>query len=81
MTGYSFEYILDNLSLLQLMMIYEYGLEFEETKSVILVNKLAECFFGVKSKKTKSTDINEKPDLKKFRAFYGDKIKTNRKEK
>jgi hypothetical protein len=48
-------------------------------KSIILVNKIAECFFGAKGKKSK--DIGDKPDLKKFNILYGNKIKTpNKKE-
>ncbi len=74
MTGYSFDYILDNLSLVQLMMIYEYGLEFEETKSIILLNKYGEALSG------KKKVTSDKPDLKKFYSLYGDKIKTNRKK-
>jgi len=74
MTGYSLSYILDSLSLDQLMLIYRYGLEFEETKSIILLNKYAEALSG----KKKST--SDKPDLKKFSAIYGNRIKTNKKE-
>ena len=70
MTGYSLEYILDSLSLLQVMMIYRYGLDFEETKSIILLNKYAEALSG------KKKVISDKPDLKKFHALYGNRIKT-----
>ncbi len=57
-------------------MLYNYSFELEETKSIILVNKIAEAFFG--AKKRKSAD---KPDIKKFYALYGNKIKTPKDKK
>jgi len=61
-------------------MVHEYGINFEETKSIILINKIAEAFFGVKPKK-KKVDIGDKPDIKKFKRIYGNIIKTPDKEK
>ena len=46
MTGYSLDYILDCLSLEQLVMLYDYGIEFENTKAVMLVNTIAEALSG-----------------------------------
>ena len=57
-------------------MIYDYGIKFEETKSIILLNQYARALSG----KTKNKGISDKPDMKKFRAIYGSKIKTNKKE-
>lgn len=74
MTGYSLSTVLDNLSLQQVMMIYRYGLEFEETKSTILINTYATALSG------KKKAIGDKPDLKKFSILYGSKIKTKKKE-
>lgn len=75
MTGYSLSYILDSLSLDTVMMIHRYGLEYEETKAIILLNKYAEALSG------KKRVTGDKPDLKKFSILYGDRIKTpNKKE-
>ncbi len=83
MTGYSLDYILDSLSLEQLVMLYDYGIEFENTKAGMLVNTIAEALSG-KHKKPSKNDadhIPEKPNLKKFRKLYGDKIKRPNKDK
>jgi hypothetical protein len=72
MTGYCLEYILDSLSLDQVIMLHNYSFGWQETKSIILVNKIAECFFGVKGRKS----MSDKPDLKKFYLKYGAIIKT-----
>jgi hypothetical protein len=73
MTGYSLEYILDSLTLEQVLMLYDYGMEFEEIKSTILINILGHAMSGKKKSKVKTGD---KPDIKKFKALYGNKIKT-----
>jgi len=57
------------------MLIHRYGINFEETKSIILVNKAIEAITGKKSKKS-IEDIPDKPDIAKFRRVYGNKIKT-----
>jgi len=57
------------------MMIYDYGFDFEEQKSIILVNKIVEAITGKKSKKSNKEE-SEKPDIAKFMRLYGDKIKT-----
>lgn len=80
MTGYSLEYVLDELSIDQLVMLYDYGMEFEEIKSVILINKYAEALSG-KKKPVRRTNIPDKPDIKKFKALYGKKIKTPKDKK
>lgn len=74
MTGYSLPQILDDLSLDTVMMIYRYGLEYEETKSIILLNQYAMALSG------KKKVTSDKPDLKRFNILYGNKIKTNKKE-
>lgn len=79
MTGWKIDYILDSTTLLQLIMIHSYGMEFEETKAIILLNKVLEIITGKKSK-TKE-EISDKPDIAKFKKIYGNKIKTpNKKE-
>ena len=46
-------------------MLYDYSYEWEETKSIILVNKIAKCFFGAKDKKKpKPRDKEESKFLK-----------------
>ena len=54
------------------MMIYKFGLEFEETKAIIILNQYAMALSG----KTKNKEIGDKPDLKRFNILYGNKIKT-----
>jgi len=70
MTGWEIDYILDEITLDELVLIYKYGIEFEKTKSIILLNTFAEALTG------KKKEIGDKPDLKKFYKLYGDKIKT-----
>ncbi len=72
MTGWGIDYILDEITLDELVLIYKYGIEFEKTKSIILLNTFAEALTG----KGKKKEIGDKPDLKKFYKLYGDKIKT-----
>ena len=64
-------------------MFYEYGYEFEETKSIILINKLIEALTGKKpkTKKTKSKrrTMSDKPDIAKFEKLYGKIIKRPKK--
>lgn len=54
-------------------MIHRYGMEFEETKVIIFLNKVLEAMTGKKSRKE---DIPDKPDIGKFRRIYGNFIKT-----
>jgi hypothetical protein len=76
MTGWTLNYILDDITLDFLMLVYNYGIKFEETKSIIFLNKYAEAISG------KKKQISDKPDIKKFKRIYGNKIKTpNKKEK
>lgn len=59
-------------------MFYEYGYEFEETKSAILINKLVEALTG-KKPKSKRRIISGKPDIAKFEKLYGKTIKRPKK--
>ena len=72
------DFLLDHMSIDQILMYYDYGLEYEENKANILVNRLAVGFFGVEEKpkkKKQETDYDETPDRKAFYEKYGDKIK------
>ena len=62
-------------------MYYDYGIEHEENKANILVNRLAVGFFGVKEepKKKQVIDYDETPDRKAFYEKYGDMIKRPKK--
>ena len=76
MYGYSLAYILDSLTLEQVVMLYDYGIEFEELKASILINKLAELLVGKKSKdKSKKDNGEDKPDKAEFYRRYGKRIK------
>ena len=74
MTGYSLEYILDSLFLDQLMMIHSRGIEFEETKSIILLNKVVEIITGKKSKSKIPID-KPPPKYAELERMFGDKVK------
>ena len=59
-------------------MLYDYGIEFEELKAAILINKLAELLVGEKSKskpKPKDSTGDDKPDRAEFYRRYGKNIK------
>ena len=80
--GYSLPYILDNLTLEQVVMLYDYGIEFEELKASILISKLSELLIGKKSKTKPKEDIrDDKPDKAEFYRRYGKRIKKIEKEK
>jgi hypothetical protein len=74
MTGYQLGYILDHLSIDQLVMLYDYGMEFEEIKATIFLNKYGEALSGKRKRPAKSR-TGSKPYIKKFDALYGNKIK------
>ena len=75
MYGYKLSYILDHLSLEQVIMLYDYGIEFEELKAAILINKLAELLVGKKTKpKPKDSSASDKPDKAEFYRRYGKNI-------
>ncbi|MBS4191742.1 hypothetical protein KHA94_16250 [Bacillus sp. FJAT-49705] len=70
------EYMLKHMSIEQIFMYYDYGVEFEENKANILVNRIAVGFFGVKEEpKKQKRDYNDTPDKTSFYERYGDKIK------
>ena len=76
MYGYNLSYILDCLSLEQVVMLYDYGIEFEELKAAILINKLAELLVGKKTKpKPEDSTGDDKPDKAEFYRRYGKNIK------
>jgi len=60
------------------MMLYNYSLGYEENKSIILVNKIAECFFGAKGKKSKPKIPIDKtpPKFAELQKMFGDKVQT-----
>ena len=63
-------------------MLYDYGIEFEELKAGILINRLAELLVGKKSKpKSKDSSGEDKPDKAEFYRRYGDRIKKVKKTK
>jgi len=81
MYGYELPYILDHLTLEQTVMLYDYGIEFEELKASILISKLSELLVGKKSKTKPKEDIgDDKPDKVEFYRRYGKRIKKIKKE-
>jgi hypothetical protein len=81
MYGYELPYILDHLTLEQVVMLYDYGIEFEELKAGILIGKLSELLVGNKSKSKVKDQSNDKPDKAEFYRRYGKRIKKIEKEK
>ncbi|WP_151534360.1 hypothetical protein [Cytobacillus depressus] len=70
------DYMLDYMSLDQIFMYYDFGLEHEENKSIILVNRIAVGLFGVEEEpKKQKKDYNDTPDREAFYKYYGDRIK------
>jgi len=67
------DYLLDNMSIPQIMMYYEYGMEHEKNKATILTNQIAVGLFG--AEEPKKRDYNPKPDKKAFYDRYGNVIK------
>ena len=79
--GYSLPYILDNLTLEQVVMLYDYGIEFEELKAGILIGKLSELLVGKKSKSKVKDQSDDKPDKAEFYRRYGKNIKKIKRKK
>jgi hypothetical protein len=74
MTGYGLEYILDSLTLDVVMMIYDYGIGFEKTKSIILLNTYAEAVSGKYSKP--KIDVDKlPPKYDQLKSMFGDRVK------
>ena len=70
------DYLLNHMSLEQVLMYYDYGVEFEENKSNILVSRIAVGLFGAKEPpKKKEKDCTDTPDKEAFYKHYGDRIK------
>lgn len=79
------DYMLDCMTLLEIINYYENGIKHEETKSKILVSVLAEAMNATEHKKTSSPppqgkriyreDPDQTPDRAALHALYGDKIK------
>ena len=72
MYGCTLDHLLWQLSLDQVLMLYDYGMEFEKTRSIILTNTLAEALSG--SKPLKNTK-DDKPDKVQFYKRFGDRIR------
>lgn len=66
------EYLLDHMSIPQIMMYYEYGMEHEKNRATILTNQIAVGLFGAEEPKPR--DYNPEPDKKAFYKKYGDRI-------
>lgn len=70
------DYMLKHMSIEQIFMYYDYGIEFEKNKATILTNRIAVGLFGAEeTEKPKPRDYNPNPDKKAFYERYGDKIK------
>ena len=77
------DYMLDCMTLLEIINYYENGIKFEETKSRILVGILAQAMGGhetetkaVQGKRIYQEQPDQTPDRQALHALYGDRIKT-----
>jgi len=68
------DYLLDHMSIEELYMYLDYGIEFEEIKAALLISKINEALGGKKQER-KRGPADDKPDKKEFYKHYGDKIK------
>ena len=79
------DYMLDCMTLLEIINYYENGIKHEETKAKILVGTLAEAMNGNATENKKvppppgkriyREDPDQTPDRAALHALYGDKIK------
>jgi len=69
------DYMLQRMTMQQIFMYYEYGMEHEENKANILTNRIAVGLFGAKDKPKKAKVTDDKPDREAFKKAYGDRIK------
>ncbi len=67
------DYLLDHMSIEQILMYYNYGIDHEKNKATIFTNQIAIGLFGAEESKQK--DYNPKPDKKAFYDQYGHVIK------
>ena len=76
------DYMMDKMTLLEIINYYENGIKHEETKSKILVGILAQAMGGHETGHTKKSEKriyqeepDQTPDRAALHALYGDKIK------
>ncbi len=68
------DYLLDHMSIDELYMYLDYGLEFEEYRASLIVGKLNESMGGKRQTRKKGPE-SDSPDKAEFYKHYGDKIK------
>jgi hypothetical protein len=71
--GWTPQYILDELTIQEVFLYWDYGLEFEEYRAMLLVAKVGQAMDGKVEPLRK--ERNSKPDKKKFYDRYGKQIK------
>ena len=69
------DYLLDHMSIDELYMYLDYGLEFEEYRASLIIGKLAEAMGDKKPTRRKRGPESDGPDTAEFYKHYGDKIK------
>ncbi|MEK5038905.1 hypothetical protein [Sporosarcina sp. FSL K6-3457] len=72
-------HMLDYMTLIEIYMYHDHGIEFEKDKANILVSRIAVGLFGAEEPKKKN--VSTTPDLAAFHKRYGDRIKTPNSEK
>jgi len=68
------DFLLDYMTLEEVIFYYNQGLEFEEMRASLIISKLAEALDDKKKQKKPPRLNREAPDKAAFYKHYGDKI-------
>lgn len=69
------EYMLDHMTWLEILMYYEKGIEFEETKAKILLSTFGRAMSGTNETESKADEEDQTFDRAAFYARYGHMMK------
>ena len=69
------DYLLNHMTIEQIFLYYDYGIEFEEHKINLLLAKVNEALGG---KKLPKRNQSQEPDKAAFKKAYGDQRKVTR---
>ena len=69
------KYLLEYMTLDEVIFYYDTGMEMEEVRASLIIQKLGEALEDPKEKKPSPGQSNDKPDKEAFYKRHGDKIK------
>jgi hypothetical protein len=69
------EYLLDRMSMQQVLLYYEKGIEAQKNNAKVFWGVFGQAMNGEKENKQPEIDMDDSPDLQKFHKLYGNKIK------